>query len=182
MSTLTKQDPFSRLLESAPTNFTAARILAKECYLAQGIPLAKAEEYKFTNVGKKLEQNITNFFNADSFEVSEELIKSSIFEGFKGDVLVFSNGKFLPAHSAKIKGIEVSVLSEKSDLALGSIAKPEKDPFAALNQASFENGIFISIPKKAQILKPILLLFFNQANEGQVIQPRVGSKQVILRK
>lgn len=173
MSTLTKQDTFSSLLESAPKTFEAARLLAKESYLAQGVPVAKAEEYKFTNIGKKLEQTISNFSAAQSFEVSEELVKSSIFEGFEGDVLVFSNGKFLPNLSSKIEGVEVSLISEKADLALGSIAKPEKDPFAALNQASFEDGIFISVPKKAQIEKPILLLSFNQANEGQVIQPRV---------
>lgn len=173
MSTFTKQDTFSILLESAPKTFEAARLVAKESFIAQGIPVAKAEEYKFTNIGKKLEQNISNFSAAQSFEVSEEMIKSSIFEGFEGDVLVFSNGKFLPELSSKIEGVEVSLISEKADLALGSIAKPEKDAFAALNQASFEDGIFISVPKKAQIEKPILLLSFNQANEGQVIQPRV---------
>lgn len=173
MSTLTKQDTFSSLLESAPKNVEPARLLARESYLAEGIPAVKAEEYKFTNISKKLEQNITNFSPAKPFEVSEELVKSSIFESFEGDVLVFSNGKFLPEHSSGIEGIEVSLISEKADLALGSIAKPEKDAFAALNQASFEDGIFISVPKKAQVEKPILLLSFNQANGGQVIQPRV---------
>ncbi|WP_111672106.1 Fe-S cluster assembly protein SufD [Algoriphagus litoralis] len=173
MSTLTKQDTFSSLLESAPKTFEAARALAKESYLVQGIPASKAEEYKFTNIGKKLEQNISKFTAAQTFDVAGELVKSSIFEGFEGDVLVFSNGKFQPNLSSKIEGVEVSLISEKTDLALGSIAKPEKDAFAALNQASFEDGIFISVPKKAQIAKPILLLSFNQANEGQVIQPRV---------
>ncbi len=173
MSTLTKQDTFSSLLESAPQNFQTARLSAKDSCLAQGIPVAKAEEYKFTNIGKKLDQNISNFSSAHPFEVSEQLVKSSIFEGFEGEVLVFSNSKFLPALSSKIEGIEVSLISEKPDLPIGSIAKPEKDVFAALNQASFEDGIFISVPRKAQIEKPILLLWFNQANEGQVIQPRV---------
>jgi Fe-S cluster assembly protein SufD len=173
MGTLTKQDTFISLLEAAPKNFESARTLAKESYLTQGIPALKAEEYKFTNIGKKLEQNISNFSSALPFEVSSELVKSSIFEGFEGDVLVFSNGKFLSALSSQIKGVEISSISGKSDLALGSIAKPEKDPFAALNQATFEDGIFISVPKKSQIAKSILLLSFNQANIGQVIQPRV---------
>jgi Fe-S cluster assembly protein SufD len=173
MSTLTKQDTFISLLEAAPKNFESVRTLARESYLAQGVPALKAEEYKFTNIGKKLEQNISNFSPALPFEVSAELVKSSIFEGFEGNVLVFSNGKFLSALSSKIEGVEISLISEKSDLALGSIAKPEKDPFAALNQASFEDGVFISIPKKSQITKSILLLSFNQANKGQVIQPRL---------
>lgn len=173
MSTLTKQDTFSSLLEAAPKNFETARTLAKESFLAQGLPAVKAEEYKFTNIAKKLEHNISNFSLALPFELTESQVKSAIFEGFEGDVLVFSNGKFLPELSSKIEGIEVSLISQKPELALGTIANPEKDVFAALNQASFEDGIFIAVPKKVQIEKPILLLSFNQANEGQVIQPRI---------
>ncbi|MBA4301390.1 MAG: Fe-S cluster assembly protein SufD [Cyclobacterium sp.] len=172
MSTLTKQDTFIGLLDTAPNNFSAARTLAKESYLSQGIPVAKAEEYKFSNIGKKLEQNISNVAPAQPFEVTSEMVHSSIFAGYEGDLLVFSNGKFLPQLSSKIEGVEVSLISEKNDLAIGSIAKPEKDAFAAINQASFEDGLFISVPKKAQIERPILLLSFNQANGGQVIQPR----------
>lgn len=173
MSTLTKQDTFSSLLAAAPGNFESVRTLAKESYFAQGIPAFKAEEYKFTNISKKLEQNISNFSPAQAFEVTAAQVKSAIFEGFEGDLLVFSNGKFLPELSSKIEDLKISLISEQLELAIGSIAKPEKDAFAALNQASFEDGIFISVPKKAQIEKPVLLLSFNQANEGQVIQPRV---------
>jgi Fe-S cluster assembly protein SufD len=173
MSTLTKQDTFIGLLDTAPKNFSEARALAKKSYLNQGIPVAKSEEYKFTNIGKKLEQNITDYAPALPFEVTPEMVNSATFDGFQGDVLVFSNGKFLPDLSAKIEGIEISLISSKADLEIGSIAKPEKDAFAAINQASFEDGLFISVPKKAQIERPILLLSFNRANEGQVIQPRI---------
>lgn len=173
MSTLTKQDSFSSLLTAAPKNFDSARTWAKESFKIQGLPAAKAEEYKFTNISKKLEQNISIFSPALPFELTQEQVKAAVFEGFKGDLLVFSNGKFIPELSSKIEDLEVSLISEKPEIPLGSIAKPEKDAFAALNQASFEDGIFISVPKKAQIEKPVLLLSFNQANEGQVIQPRV---------
>lgn len=173
MSTLTKQDTFSSLLAAAPKNFESARLLAKESFLTQGIPAPKAEEYKFTNISKKLEQSISDFSPALSFEVTADQVQSALFEGYEGDVLVFSNGKYLPELSSPIQGIEISLISANPDLTLGSIAKPGKDPFSALNQASFEDGIFISAPKKTQIERPILLLSFNQANLGQVIQPRI---------
>ncbi len=173
MSTLTKQDSFSSLIEAAPKNFESVRTLAKDSYLAQGIPAPKAEEYKFTNISKKLEQKITDLPPALPFAVTAEQVKSAVYEGFDGDILVFANGNFLPELSSKIKGVEISLISEKSDLKLGSIAKPEKDAFAALNQATFQDGIFISVPNKAQVEKPILLLSFDQANGGQLIQPRV---------
>jgi Fe-S cluster assembly protein SufD len=173
MSTLTKQDTFSSLLEAAPKNFEPVRTLARESYLAQGIPAVKAEEYKFTNISKKLDQKITDFSSSLPVVLTAEQVKAAIYDGFEGHVLVFSNGQFLPALSSKIEEVEVSLISEKADVALGSIAKPEKDAFAALNQASFQDGIFISVPKKTQVQKPILLLSFDQANTGQVIQPRV---------
>lgn len=173
MSTLTKQDTFSSLFTAAPKNFESARKLAEESFLAQGIPAPKAEEYKFTNIGKKLEQSIVNYSAALPLEVTSDQVKSALFEGFEGNVLVFSNGKFLPELSSSIESVEISLISAKPELALGTIAKPGKDAFTALNQATFEDGIFISVPKKTQIEKPILLLSFNQANQGQVIQPRV---------
>ncbi|HSF53382.1 MAG TPA: hypothetical protein VLA71_06500, partial [Algoriphagus sp.] len=162
MSTLTKQDTFSSLIAAAPKNFDSARKSAKDSFQAQGLPAVKAEEYKFTSISKKLEQSISNFSLALPFELTQEQVKAAIFEGFEGDLLVFFNGKFIPELSSKIDDLEVSLISEKPELSLGSIAKPEKDAFAALNQASFEDGIFISVPKKAQIEKPVLMLSFNQ--------------------
>ena len=83
----------------------------------------------------------------------------------------FSNGKFLQEVSSTIEDLEVSdILSSSAEI--GSIAKAEKDAFAALNQASFSGGISIKVPKKTKVEKPILLLSFNGSNEGQVITPR----------
>lgn len=173
MSTLIKEDILVELLATTGTGFEEVRAAGKQAFQVQGFPTNKSEEYKFTAITKKIEQSIQNFAPAAPFTVTAEEVNANIFEGYAGDVLVFANGHFAPALSSTIEGVEVSLLSEKSSIALGSIAKPEKDPFCALNQSSFEGGIFISVPKKAQIQKPILLLNFFKANAGQVIQPRV---------
>lgn len=173
MSTLIKQDLFEGLLESEHAGFEDSRTEAKASYHAQGLPAAKAEEYKFTGITKKLEQTFTQFALAQSFDISSENIEAAIFKGFLGDILVFSNGKFIPALSSITDGIEVSLLSEQPETPIGSIAKVGKDVFCALNQASFQEGIFIKVPKKAKIEKPILLLSFNKENSGALIQPRV---------
>lgn len=173
MSTLIKQNILEELLANAGSGFQEAREAGKAAFLAQGFPTPKSEEYKFTAITKKIEQGIHNLATAGAFEVSAEQVKANVFDGFTGDVLVFANGHFLPSRSSTVEGVEVAALSDKPDTKLGSIAKPEKDPFCALNQHAFEGGIFISVPKKAQVVKPILLLNFFQANTGQVIQPRV---------
>ncbi|WP_339701867.1 Fe-S cluster assembly protein SufD [Algoriphagus aquimarinus] len=173
MSTLIKHETLGEMLNSSSKGFEKARAEGKEAFENQGFPTNKSEEYKFTAISKKLEQSIQNYALAESFEVTAEDVKSNLFEGYTGDVLVFTNGHFQPNLSSAIAGIEVSLLSEKSDTPVGSIAKPAKDPFCALNQAAFTDGIFISVPKKAVVEKPILLLNFNKAINGQVIQPRV---------
>lgn len=173
MSTLIKQDILVELLANAGTGFEQVREAGKAAFQTQGFPTNKSEEYKFTAITKKIEQSIQNLAPAGTFEVTAEQVKANVFEGYVGDVLVFANGHFLPSVSSTIEGVEVAALSDKADTAIGSIAKPEKDPFCALNQNSFEGGIFISVPKKAQVQKPILLLNFFKENTGQVIQPRV---------
>lgn len=173
MSTLIKQDILVELLANAGTGFEQVRAAGKEAFQAQGFPTNKSEEYKFTAITKKIEQSIQNFAAARAFEVTAEQVKANVFEGYAGNVLVFANGHFQPTLSSTVEGVEISPLSENPNTALGSIAKPEKDPFCALNQSSFDGGVFISVPKKAQVQKPILLLNFFKANAGQVIQPRV---------
>ncbi|GMQ29493.1 Fe-S cluster assembly protein SufD [Algoriphagus confluentis] len=173
MSTLTKQDPFQLLLESAPSSFAPIRSQAKEVYLGLGLPALKEEEYKFTPITKKLDGKIKDFSPAAPIAISKDVIQSAVFEGFEGDILVFSNGKFLPELSSQPEGLRITALSEMESTPLGSIAKPEKDTFSALNLSSFADGIFIGVPKKQQVAKPVLLLSFNQAHSGQVIQPRV---------
>lgn len=173
MSTLTTQDTFTGIIDAAPASFAEIRLKGKEQYLTQGLPALKEEEYKFTPIRKKIEQTISQFENAKPFPITAEEVENAIFDGFDGSVLVFANGKFVPELSNCDDAVKVSDLADQADLELGSIAKAEKDPFVALNQASFQSGVSLSIPKKTKIEKPILLLSFNQAVNGQIVQPRI---------
>jgi Fe-S cluster assembly protein SufD len=170
MSTLTTQDTLTPLFEGAPADFSSERALAKESFYAQGLPAVKAEEYKFTPIARKLEKEISDFNPAKPVSITEEMVKTSIFEGFDGYVLVLNNGKLEEELSQLPSEVSISALSDQE---IGSIAKPVKDAFVALNQASFVDGLAVSVPKKTQVEKPILILSFTQASAGQVVQPRV---------
>lgn len=173
MSTLIKQEILEDLLTNTGIGFESQRASAMESFRSQGLPTNKSEEYKFTPITKKIEQGIQNFAPASTFAVTPEQVKEHTFDGFEGEVLVFANGTFIPELSSEIEDLEISTFAEKPELALGSIAKPEKDPFCALNQATFGEGLFIEVPKNGQFSKPVLLLNFCQANSGQLIQPRL---------
>ncbi|WP_026956863.1 Fe-S cluster assembly protein SufD [Algoriphagus vanfongensis] len=172
MSTLTTQDTLSPLLETAPSNFATARSAAKAIFLQEGLPAVKAEEYKYTQIARKLEKEISSFQQAQPADITSELIQKSIFEGFEGHLIVLNNGKWDATLSSLPEEISISEL-EDSSIPVGTIAKPEKDPFVALNQSSFASGLAISVPKKTQIEQPILILSVNQTNGGQVVQPRI---------
>jgi Fe-S cluster assembly protein SufD len=173
MSTLTQHELVLGLFEAAPATFLSLRQLGKESFYAQGMPALKSEEYKFTPLAKKLESSLTEFHPAQQVEISPEQVKSAVFPDFKGTVLVFSNGHFLPQLSTTTEGLTLNLLSEKENTPLGSIAKSDKDPFTALNQATFTDGLHLSIDHKKSIESPILLLQFHQAKGGQVISPRI---------
>ena len=172
MSTLTLQDTITGLVTASPENFQNLRKEALVAFNTQGLPALKAEEYKFTSITKKLESSIGTFKPAKAFSVTPEMVKSSVHEGFEGKILVFSNGFFLEELSELPDGVNIGRLSDQSD-EIGSIAKANKDPFTALNQATFQEGVFISIPKKTKVEQPILLLSFHKEEDGKVIQPRV---------
>ncbi len=173
MSTLVKQDNIGDLVNQPVNGFDSLRSIAKNSFNEQGLPRLKSEEYKFTAITKKIEASISNFSQASAVEVSMESVNSATFSGFEGAKLVFSNGVFQPRLSDEIEGVAISLLSANESIPLGSIAKPEKDPFAALNQASFQDGVSIVIPKKTKLAQPILLLFLNSISEGQIVQPRI---------
>jgi Fe-S cluster assembly protein SufD len=173
MSTLTQHELVLGLFEAAPATFLSLRQLGKESFYAQGMPALKSEEYKFTPLAKKLENSITEFHPAQQVEISTEQVKSAVFPDFKGTVLVFSNGHFLPQLSTTTEGLTVNLLSDIENTPLGSIAKSDKDPFTALNQATFTDGLHLSIDHKKSIESPVLILQFHQAKGGQVISPRI---------
>ena len=173
MSTLTQQELVLGLFEAAPATFLSLRQLGKESFYAQGMPTLKSEEYKFTPIAKKLESGLTDFSPAKPVKISADQVKSAVFAGFEGVVLVFSNGQYLPELSNSKEGLTVNLLSKTENTPLGSIAKADKDPFTALNQATFTDGLHLSIDTKKVIESPILLLQFHQAQGGQVISPRI---------
>jgi Fe-S cluster assembly protein SufD len=176
MTTLTKNKTTDLVLSQAPTinSFRHFRENAKFFLSEKGLPGPKDEEYKFTAISKKLEQSIIDFSQANVIDLSLDRVKSHIFEGFDGDIIVFNNGHF-DAELSQLQGqpYELSSLNSSNPDNLGKVIKFERDPFVALNSISFADGISIKVGKNKKIEKPVLVLFFNQANIGQLISPRL---------
>ncbi|EKB48079.1 Fe-S cluster assembly protein SufD [Cecembia lonarensis] len=176
MTTLTKNKITDQILElhQSLNNFKDLRTNGAAILEQKGLPALKEEEYKFTAITKKLDQNISNFGPAHTVQLNAELVNEHLFEGFDGDLIVFNNGIYSPEFSHfSGQDYTIAVLDQEPQESLGTIAKMEKDPFVALNSTTFRSGIAIHVGRNKQIEKPIFFLFFNQAHNGEVISPRL---------
>ncbi len=84
--------------------------------------------------------------------------------------LHFENGKFVPIYPATPSGVEIMTLMEafaigEENHLLGKYIDYAKYPFAALNTAYLEEGLFIHIHKSAKLDKPLALI--NHTYGGQ---------------
>ncbi|EOZ92603.1 Iron-sulfur cluster assembly protein SufD [Indibacter alkaliphilus LW1] len=175
MATAIKTDILNAFLDKIDeSNFSSLKEKAQQRLRETGLPGIKDEEYKFTSILRKIEKSIENFSCAAASELSEEDVQESLPQGFSGDYLVINNGKpELNLSKISSQHYKVTLLSEAENQTLGSIAKIEKDPFTALNSASFADGLSISVDKNSKIEQPIFILLFNKANQGEVINSRL---------
>lgn len=176
MTTTSKNNTLDSILSqvSSGSSFSDLRKSSRDFLEKNGLPAIKEEEYKFTAITKKLENSISDFSFAKKASLNNEIIQSHMFGGFEGDLLVFNNGFFEKELSTiSNNGYTLSLISDAKPELLGKIAAFEKDPFVALNNISFGDGIYLKVSKNQKVEKPILFLFLNQSNEGQVIHSRI---------
>ena len=123
-----------------------------------GIPNAKVEAWKYTK---------PNMFLDSDFEccVKGQKIVYQPNLPFDTYVINFINGVFTPDNSHLPDGIEVVPLIEALMFhpeireKLGKIYEIDKHPFAALNQAYTNEGIYIHLPDNCKLDKPIVVIY-----------------------
>lgn len=142
-----------------------------------GLPTAKQEEYRFTPITKSLEKN----FRWDSKETTSTInsIGSFLIPDLDANILVFLNGSYSESLSKIIspeKEVKIKILSQafKTDSTLvesyfDKILNPESDPFAAMNSAFWQEGLFIHVPENTNVSKPLFILHLNDAGNDQII-------------
>ncbi|GAB3020804.1 Fe-S cluster assembly protein SufD [Cyclobacterium sediminis] len=145
---------------------------------ATGFPTLKEEEYKYTNITKRVIDKIENYTSPQSIDNLAEIIKNNqLINTLDGYTLVRNNGLFDPSLSnykdAAFSVKPFSELDEEQASEIGSIETIDKDAFTALNAYCFESGIRIDIPDGLIIEKPIVVVdFVNTDATGQCVQHR----------
>jgi len=142
-------------------------IQAWDRFLEIGLPNQHTEVYRYVRL-KELYSG--SFASPKRFESSIQPLEST---------LVFTNGEFQASLSKPPQGLIVSPLSQAFDV-YGSFLtariqkslKQEKDPFAALNGAYYQEGLFLYLPPKCVCHTPVRIIHYVDHNETLVC-PRI---------
>jgi len=87
--------------------------------------------------------------------------------------LHFYNGKFIPLYPALPLGVEVITLMQaivegQAKNYVGKYVDLTKHPFAALNSAMLEEGLFINIDSDVHLPKPLIIVYHNDSPQPLV--------------
>lgn len=137
-----------------------------------GLPAARDEEYKFTNLTKALVKNINFDEPTPSFGLESAAIENAQVAGLDAYKLIFLNGEYNAdlSDTIAVDGLTVlpfhTALKERQDVVeqnFGKKAALETDPFIAMNTAFSMNGVFIEVADKVVVEKPIALYFIGDS-------------------
>ncbi len=138
---------------------------AFERFADAGFPTTHDEDWRFTNVSAVAG---TPFELAEPAGISREQLEPFGISQFACQ-LVFVNGLFAKELSTvgslpkrvKIGSLAAQIASDPQNLEqhLGRYLNTERDPFAALNSAFVEDGIYVEVPAGAAVEQPIYALF-----------------------
>ncbi len=146
------------------------------------VPDRKREEWRYTQVDSLLGHGF-----APRETMAEGLqhldIDALRLPGLHAHSLVFANGRFVPSLSqleSLPQGVIVSGLRDALEChpdrvadRLGTLAKPDRHPFAAMNSAEMNDGLFLYMPAGVTLQQPVEVLHISMGlDEAVAIQPR----------
>lgn len=178
---------FERLAESLAGHDVAwLRELRRDAinrFVTQGFPTPRHEDWKYTRTAaiekRRFSCSIVNEFAVDLERIDKLLQAEDAVQR-----LVFINGRYFPALSrvdtlpsgAVVANIN-EILSHNPDVlkdVYGTVAASERHPFAALNSAFSDDGVYLSLSKGTLVEQPIYVVFISSASqEGHASHPRV---------
>lgn len=146
-----------------------------------GLPLAKDEEYRYTQLGRAFEKNI-DFSNLSNISVDQDHGEKLLFHEVDAIHIYIHNGVIDTTKLIDFTYPELDILTmqeaserfpDEVEANFGKHADINKDAFTALNTAFSNEGIFIKIHKNAKIEIPIILHYSaGNASDVKLFQSR----------
>jgi len=165
-----------RAFEQTPDKKNAQRVEAIQNFQKLGLPSNKSEEYRFTPITRALERNF-RFDQLNAVPSKINSIDQFLIPDLEANLIVFINGIYSADHSKIISPESEIIISDLRKAVNQSEApayfekylKSSVDPFTALNSALWQDGVFIQVPAKTKVAKPVFVLHINNAETEQSI-------------
>lgn len=155
---------------------------ARDVFADQGLPHAKMEEWRYTNLEALAGIDFAEPPEGDA-GVDRAAVEALSFPVFACALYVFVNGRFAPglssprALSGGLRAESLAVLRrdepERLEARLGRMADLKTHPFAALNTAFLDDGAVLSVPEGVRVEQAIHLVFVTSADAPVATHPRV---------
>ncbi|MEQ8424216.1 MAG: Fe-S cluster assembly protein SufD [Cyclobacteriaceae bacterium] len=181
MLTSEKQTLSDALIKSIDSNqFSVLSDQRKEAltgFKNLGLPGSKSEEYRFTPITKLLEKNFSAEELAQSPALSSENLGDLIPKDFKDNCIVFVNGRYdkslsrINVDSKIVVKRLAEAIETHSEIVLNRITQIDhlNDPFAFLNSALWQDGLFIHVPKNTVEKNPLFLYHLHDTSKEKVV-------------
>src|SRR6056297_1177829 len=171
------------ILSSDPPFLSVMRKEAIENFERLGFPAKKDEDYKYVHLEpffngsletrfspRKLEFDIQEMFRCDipTLDTHVLLVLNGFYHTTTGERLVEQD-------NGVIFGSLREALKQHPELVrqhLGKYADYKNDPFVALNTACSQDGVFLYVPEKQELDKPIQIIHLLLSNENEMVQHR----------
>ena len=161
-------DRFAQIEASDSPGWLAGRRKAAFAeYAATGLPTVKEEEWRYTDMSAVAKTAYATPEEADSKRVAALIEQHVLREA--AAVMVFINGRYAAAHS-RLDGVDGRVVlkslreaidadGDTIESAWGRCDAGESSSFSALNEALFEDGVYLHVPHEVVLETPIQALY-----------------------
>ncbi len=157
---------FDRFGKKQPLWLQKIRHEAASRFAEQGFPKSDEEEWHYTSLEP---------FSGQTFTIAEtpEKIPEDLplLYPLETPNLVFVNGNY---SSSSVGNLPIEIMplqdaiEQKPDLVRESLGRPAQ-PFVSLNTAFLKAGVFVRIPPKVRLEKPIHLVFYSETHNGAIV-------------
>ena len=148
-----------------------------------GFPTLQDEDWRFTNVAPIARLPFKPVFAPARTDVTFEDLHRFAFGQINRRRLVFVDGHYCRGFTPDrpegqredlhIGSLRQALSGGKAEKFLAHYAKGDDNPFAALNQAFFQDGAFIHVPRGHAVSEPVHLLFISTSRDtGSTVHPR----------
>lgn len=149
-------------------------------FLQLGLPEKNQEAFQYLPLNQLY---LESFELGTRAKIVKEKLKSFIYPECRRRVVVFENGQYIPELSdTTALPEEIIIMALKDSFAnygsflqgrLVKTLKEETDPFATLNIALIQMGLFVYVPPNVKITEPIQCLHISSNDSPAIFSPRI---------